>query len=106
MAFTGLSTNRLFTPNLIGEDISSIIATLAPVEAPLLDWLGDGGTFAMQTKHEYIQDYLRPHYIIASTAVASATAATAFQVNGLGQALTVGTLLENETQAEIMQVSS
>jgi hypothetical protein len=52
-------------------------------------------------------DYLRPHYIIASTAVASATAATAFQVNGLGQALTVGTLLENESAApEIMQVSS
>jgi hypothetical protein len=43
MAFTGLSTNRLFTPNLIGEDISKIIATLAPVEAPVLDWLGDGG---------------------------------------------------------------
>lgn len=107
MAFSGLSTNRLFTPNLIGEDISKIIATLAPVEAPVLDWLGDGGAFAMQTKHEYIMDYLRPHYIIASTAIASATAATLFQVNGLGQALTVGTLLENESaNPEVMQVTS
>lgn len=107
MPFSGLSTNRLFTPNLIGEDISKIIATLAPVEAPVIDWLGDGGTFATQTKHEYVQDYLRPHYIIASTAINSATAVTAFQVNGLGQALTVGTLLENESAApEVMQITS
>lgn len=107
MAFSGISTNRLFTPNLIGEDISSIIATLAPVEAPFLDWLGDGGTFAISTKHEYVMDYLRPHYLIASTAIASATANTAFQVNGLGQAVSVGTLLENESaNPEIMQVVS
>lgn len=107
MAFSGISTNRLFTPNLIGEDISSIIATLAPVEAPFLDWLGDGGTFAQSTKHEYVMDYLRPHYIIASTAIASATATLLFQVNGLGQAVTVGTILENESaNPEIMQVVS
>ena len=107
MAFTGLSTNKLFTPSLVGEDISAIMATLTPVEAPLLDWLGDAATFAMSTKHEYIQDYLRPNYIIASTAVASATANTAFQVNGLGEALTVGTILENESAApEVVQVVS
>jgi hypothetical protein len=107
MAFSGLSSNRLFTPNLIGEDISPIIATLAPVEAPFLDWLGDGDAVALSTKHEYVQDYLRPHYLIASTAVASATAVTLFQVNGLGQAVTVGTILENESAApEIMQVTS
>src|SRR4051812_31051923 len=46
MAFSGLSTNRLFTPSAIGEDISKIIATLAPVEAPLLDWLGDSNLVA------------------------------------------------------------
>lgn len=107
MAFTGLSTNKLFTPSLVGEDISAIMATLTPVEAPLLDWLGDAATFAISTKHEYIQDYLRPNYIIASTAVASATANTAFQVNGLGEALTVGTILENESAApETVQVVS
>jgi hypothetical protein len=107
MAFSGLSTNRLFTPNLIGEDISTILATLAPVESPFLDWLGDSDVFALSTKHEYVMDYLRPHYLIASTAVASATAATAFQVNGLGQALTVGTILENESAApELLQVTS
>jgi hypothetical protein len=106
MPFSGLSTNRLFTPNAIGEDISQIIATLAPVEAPVLDWLGDSGAVALSTKHEFFMDYLRPHYIVASTAIASATAATAFQVNGLGEALVVGTLLENETSAEVMQVSS
>jgi hypothetical protein len=108
MAFSGLSTNRLFTPNLIGEDISEIIRTLAPYEAPLLDWLGDSDVFAGSTKHEYVEDFLRPRYIVASTVVNSATAATGFQVGGsLGLSLTVGTLLENESAApEIMQIIS
>jgi hypothetical protein len=108
MAFSGLSTNKLFTPNLVGEDVSEIIRTLSPYEAPFLDWLGDSDSFAAQSpKHEYVEDFLRPRYIINSTAINSATAATAFQVNGLGEALTVGTILENESAApEIMQVSS
>lgn len=107
MAFSGLSTNTLFTPNLIGEDISPLVVTLAPVEAPFLDWLGDADVFATSTKHEYIQDYLRPNYITVSTAVNSATAATGITIaGGLGTALTVGTLLENETSAEVMQITS
>jgi hypothetical protein len=107
MAFSGLSTNKLFTPNLLGEDISEIIATLAPYEAPLLNWLGDGGSFATNTKHEFIEDFLRPRYIIASVAINSVSTATYVGVNGFGEALTVGTLLENESAApEIMQVTS
>jgi len=107
MAFSGLSTNKLFVPNLIAEDLSPVIATLAPYEAPFLEWLGDSPVFATSTKHEFVQDYLRPRYITNSTAVASATAATVIQVNGLGEALTVGTILENESAApELMQVSS
>jgi hypothetical protein len=47
-----------------------------------------------------------PNFITASTAINSATAATGIQINGLGEALTVGTILENETQTEVMQVSS
>jgi hypothetical protein len=108
MAFSGLSTNQEFTANLVGEDISPIIRTLSPYEAPFLDWLGDSDQFAAYSpKHEFIEDFLRPRYIVASTAVASATAATAFQVNGLGLALTVGTILENESAApEVMQINS
>src|SRR5688572_12820584 len=108
MAFTGLSTNTLFTANLEGEDISPIIATLAPYEAPFLDWLGDSDRFAaLSPKHEFIEDFLRPRYITTSSAINSATAATGITVNGLGEALTVGTLLENESAApEIMQVTS
>jgi hypothetical protein len=107
MAFTGLSTNKLFTPNLVGEDVSEIIRTLAPYEAPFLDWLGDADGFAMSTKHEFIEDFMRPRTIINSTAVASATAATGIQVNGLGEALTIGTILENTSVApEFYQVTS
>lgn len=112
MSFSGLSSNKLFTPNLVGEDVSEVIRTLAPYEAPFLDWLGDSDKFAAYSpKHEFVMDYLRPRYIVASTAINSATAATGIQVNGLGEALTVGTILENETTAggsftELMQVTS
>ena len=106
MAFTGLSTNDLFTASLVQEDVSRLIATLSPKETPFLNWLGDSDVFATATKHEWVQDYMLPNYITASTAINSATAATAFQINGLGEALTIGTILENETQTEVMQVSS
>lgn len=107
MAFSGLSTNKLFTATTMGEDISSIIATLAPIEAPFLDWLGDAATFATSTKHEFIEDFVRPTTIVTSTAVNSDTAATAIRIKADGDALTVGTLLENETAAaEVMQVTS
>ena len=59
MAFSGLSTNKLFTPNLVAEDISPIIRTLAPYEAPFLDWLGDSDSFAAYSpKHEFVEDHL------------------------------------------------
>jgi hypothetical protein len=107
MAFSGLSSNELFTASLVQEDISSIIRRLSPKETPVLDWLGDADVFARSTKHEYIEDFMLPNYIINSGAVNSATAVTAFQINGLGDALTVGTLLENESAApEVMQVVS
>lgn len=107
MAFSGMSTNKYFTPNLVGEDISEVIRTLSPYEAPFLDWLGDPSGFATSTKHEFIEDFMRPRTIINSTAINSATAATGIQVNGLAEALTVGTILENTSIApERFQVSS
>lgn len=109
MAFTGLSTNESFTANLIQRDVSDLIRTLSPKETPLLTWLGDSDRFATNIKHEYIEDLQLPNYIIASTAINSAAAATpvAFQINGLGLALSVGQILENESAApEVMQITS
>ncbi len=108
MAFSGLSTNKMFTASLMQEDVSKIIATLAPYEAPFLDWLGDAGVFAYSTKHEYVEDLLRPRYIVTSTAIPSHdTNAAVIAINGLGLALTVGTLIENESAApELYQVAS
>ena len=83
MAFSGMSTNKYFTPNLIGEDISDVISTLTPYEAPFLDWLGDPDGFATSTKHEFIEDFMRPRTIINSTAINSATAATGVQDVGI-----------------------
>lgn len=106
MPFTGKSTNEMFTVNQVQEDVAAIIAALAPKETELLDWLGDADVFATSTRHEWFQDYMLPNYIVASTAINSATAATGIQINGLGLALTEGTILENETSAELMQVTS
>ena len=105
--FTGLSTNEHFTASLLQEDVSRLVRMLAPKEAAFLDFLGDSDVFATNIKHEWIDDHNLPNYIINTGAVNSATANTAFQINGLGNALSVGTLLENESAApELMQVVS
>lgn len=107
MAFTGLSSNERFTATQVQEDVAAAIAGLSPKETAILDFFGDSDVFAQSTKHEYWQDYLPPNKIVASTAVNSATAVTAFQTNGFGLALQVGALLENETAApEVVQVVS
>ena len=107
MPFTGLSSNERFTATQVQEDVAAAVAALSPKETAILDFFGDGDVFATSTKHEYWVDYLAPNKIIASTAVNSATAVTALQVNGFGLSLQVGTLLENETAApELVQVVS
>src|SRR5688572_12195263 len=107
MPFTGLSFNEAFAADLVQRDVSEIIRTLSPKEVPILDFLGDSDVFAQSVKHEYVEDFMLPNYLIASTAISSATTVTAFQVNGLGLAVTVGTILENESASpEAMQVVS
>lgn len=105
MAFSGLASNELFAANDIQRSIAEIVRGLSPKEIPFIDWIGDSGRFATNIKHEYFEDNQLPNYIVASTAINSATANTSFQTNGLGLALNVGQLLENESAApEIMQV--
>ena len=108
MPFTGYSSHASFTAGpLNAEDVSATISLLAPDETPLLDWLGDPDTFARNTVHEFLEEELRPNYIVTSGAIASATAATGFQIADFGDLLTVGTLLENESASpEVMQVTS
>lgn len=108
MAMSGRTTYDLITAALAAENINDGVQALTPKAAPFLAWLTEGRGFkpTNNISHGYIENFRLPNYIVASTAVASATAATAIKVNGLGQALTVGQLLENETSAEVMQVSS
>lgn len=107
MPFSGLSSNERFTATQVQEDVAAAVAALSPKETAILDFLGDSDMFASSTKHEYWQDYLAPNKIIASTAINSATAVTAFQTNGFGNVLTVGTILENEGGTpEVLQVTS
>src|SRR4029077_16396493 len=73
-----------------------------------LDWIGDPSDFAMNTKHEFWEDFMRPRTIINSTVIASATAATGMQIGpAVAEALTVGTILENTSIApEFLQITS
>jgi hypothetical protein len=101
------STRDLRTANLAAEDVSAIAIALMPKEAPLLSFLGGlNRVTAYDIAHQYVENFLLPNFITASTAVNSATAATGIQINGLGDALTVGTILENEASAEFMQITS
>jgi hypothetical protein len=109
MAFSGLAFNEVNTANLFQRDVASAVATLSPKETPILDWLGDAPESAKGIKHEFIEDFVGPNTIVASTAIASATAVTAFQVSpaGIGNALNVGQLLRNRASAnEVMQITS
>lgn len=102
------TTYDLITAALAAENINDGIRALTPKAAPLLAWLTEGRDFKSTSNidHGYTENFRLPNYIVASAAINSATAATGVLVNGLGQALTVGQLLENETAAEVMQVTS
>lgn len=105
MPFTGLSSHAMFLAGNNAEDVSRTIAMLAQDEVPLLDWLGEPDRFALQTKHEYLEEELRPNYLTTSTAINSATVGAT--VADFGDLLTVGTVLEYEgTGGGVIQVTS
>ncbi len=115
MAFSGLAYNEVQTASLHQRDISNIIRALATQETPILDWLGDAqsASDAKNAKHEFVEDYMLPNTIIASTAINSAAVATpiAIQVSpaGIGNALNVGQLIRNRNGVstdEVFQITS
>jgi hypothetical protein len=104
MPFTGLSTHDMFAAGpLNGEDVARQIALLAADETPLLDWLGDSDRFALDVKHDFLEEELRPNYLTTSTALNSAT--TGATVADFGDLLTVGQVLEYEPGG-VIQITS
>lgn len=110
MGFSGNTTYDLVSALLAAENVSDQVIRITPKVAPILDWLTEGRGFKPTNgiSHTYIQGYRLPNVIVASTAIASATASTGFQVaESLAEALTVGTILENTSSTyETMQVVS
>jgi len=109
MAMSGRTTYDLITAALASENINDGVQALTPKAAPFLAWLLEGGGYKPTGNivHGYVENFRLPNYITVSTAVNSATAATGITINGLGLALTVGQLLENESATpELMQVTS
>jgi hypothetical protein len=78
MPFNGLAVYDNFTA--IGEDVSDVVALLAPMETPLLDIIGASDRPAASVKHEWIEDTLNPTTDVFSTAVASTGRAAGDQV--------------------------
>lgn len=76
--FNGLATYDAFSA--IGEDVSDLVAFLAPYETPLLDVLGTSDYAATNVKHEWLEDSLNPTTDVASTGVASTAAQTGMNV--------------------------
>lgn len=105
MPFSGLSTSSMFTAGpLNAEDVARQIALLAPDETPVLDWLGDPDTFAANTVHEWLEEELRPNVLQTSTALNSADVTAT--VADFGDLLTVGTVLEYQSNGAMVQITS
>jgi hypothetical protein len=71
MPFNGLATYDNFEG--IGEDVSDLVAFLAPFETPLIDAVGASDRPATNVKHEWLEDTLNPTTDVTSSAVSSAT---------------------------------
>jgi hypothetical protein len=95
---------------VIGEDVSEIMLLLAARETPFLDLLEDADQPASNVYHQWREEYLGPDKITNSTAINSATANSGYQINGFGNQLQVGMLLEVEAGSpqsnEIQQIVS
>lgn len=104
MAFSGKATTDNFA--MIGEDVSDILLNLSPTETPFLDLLPSPDFPGTNILHQWSEEALGPDRIVASTAINSATAATGVQINGFGNQMMVGQLLELENQGEVVQITS
>lgn len=106
MAFSGRATYD--QTDLLTADVADIVSMIAPYETTLLDFLGNAASPATNTLHEWVEDGLGPGSMIASTAISSDTADTAFRINGTGNNLQVGDILriaDSIANEELLQVT-
>lgn len=91
MPFTGRATYDEI--NEMQKDVSQVIGMISPFETTLLDHLGDAQFPTKASVHHWLEEDLVPGTVTNSTAIASATADTAVQVNGTGAYLQVGDIV-------------
>lgn len=108
MAFTGRAIYDTGVWDGIAEDVSDVISMISPSETPLLDFLGDAQYPARSVLHEWLEEEMTPNTITASTAASTSGTAIAVHVRGtgIGNFLTVGAVLKDNTTGEYMQVAS
>jgi hypothetical protein len=99
MPFNGLATYDNFEG--IGENVSDLVAFLAPFETPLLEVVGASDQPATNVKHEWLEDSLNPTTDVVSTAVASATGAGVLTVAHPGS-FRVGDLVQLDKEAMLV----
>lgn len=101
MPFTGLADNERFTAGGIAESVSKLVQMLSPKETPFLDWLGLNPDPCINIKHEWFDENALPNTIQTSTAINSTAGGDiSIAINGLGLALTIGTILRPAAGAE------
>ncbi len=94
---------------IIGEDVTDRMVLVAARETPFLNLLVAPSRPATSIYHQWTEESIGPDRLVASTAVNSATAATGIQINGYGNQLQVGMILEMESSAglsELLQITS
>lgn len=109
-SFSGRATFDDF--DSVREDVSDIVSMISPIETPLLNFLGMGDYPATNIQHAWLENALNPGTITNSTAINSASADTAVQINGTGIYLDEGDLLRINTVSgspgvndqEVMQI--
>jgi hypothetical protein len=103
MAFSGKATYD--NSAQIGEDVSDIMLLISPNETPFLDVLPPPLTPAHNIYHQWGEEKLGPDRLVVSTAVNSATAATGVTINGFGNQLQRGMLVELEADSGVQEVA-
>lgn len=113
MTFTGRAvydsdgTNTFH--NTVAEDVSDIIGMISPRETPILDWIGDSIQPAFNVLHEWEEDSLAPSTVVSSATVSGTiTYLPVYMANHpqIGNNLTVGAVLYEQTTGEYMQVTA
>lgn len=106
MPFDGKSTfDAGATLPELADDLSDIIGLISPHETPLLDAIGASRTLARSTRHEWLEDSLRPHTTLINSGAGYTGSDTSLVVDD-GSIFRAGDIVRVVLTGEVVQVAS